>query len=70
MYVRVLGDDGPLKMTTYYATWLPSGNEPFTYLPELLTLNLREPGFESGAAMSNLRQFLYSTLLQFIQLYE
>ena len=27
MYVRVLGDDGPLKITTYHVTWLSSGNK-------------------------------------------
>ena len=32
MYVRVLGDDGPLKIMTYHVTWLPSGNKAFTYL--------------------------------------
>ena len=31
MYVRVLGDNGPLKITTYNVTWLPSGNKAFTY---------------------------------------
>ena len=32
MYVRVLGDDGPVKISTYHMTWLPSGNKALTYL--------------------------------------
>ena len=32
MYVRELGYDGPLKITTYHVAWLPSGNKVFTYL--------------------------------------
>ena len=36
MYVRVMGDDDPLKITTYHMTWLPSGNKAFTYSIYLL----------------------------------
>ena len=32
MYVRVLGDDGPLRIMTYHMPWLPSRNNAFTYL--------------------------------------
>ena len=32
MYVRVLSDDGPLKITTYHVTWLSSRNKAFTFL--------------------------------------
>jgi len=28
----VLGDDGSSKITTYHVTWLPAGNNTFTYL--------------------------------------
>ena len=31
MYVRVLGDDGPLKITIYQVTWIPPGYKAFTY---------------------------------------
>ena len=37
MYVRLLGDDGPLKITTYHVTWLPSRNKAFTYLHSCFT---------------------------------
>ena len=30
MYVRVFSDDGPLKITMYHVTWLPSINTAFT----------------------------------------
>ena len=30
MYVRVLGDDDPLKIMTYHVSWLPSGNTACT----------------------------------------
>ena len=35
MYVKVLGDDGPLKITNYHVAWLPSRNKAFTYLHHL-----------------------------------
>ena len=42
MYVNVLGDDGRLKITTYYMTWLPSGNKALTYLDLLISSSENE----------------------------
>ena len=36
MYV-CMQDDGPLKITIYHVTWLPSRNKAFTYFTYLLT---------------------------------
>ena len=37
MYVRVLGEDGPLKITMYHMTWLPSRNKAFTSVLDIQT---------------------------------
>jgi len=38
-YVRVLGDDGSLKITTYHVALLPSGNKAIIYLLILVLLD-------------------------------
>ena len=38
MYV-CMQDDGPLKITIYHVTWLPSRNKAFTYLLTYITIS-------------------------------